>query len=96
VRFIGNVDQALLERSLTGSTNVLISEPFATKFALDTGDHFSLDTPGGMTTFTVAAVYNDYSSDAGVMLMDWRPSGGSIAIRSSTRLRCMHGPAPIL
>jgi putative ABC transport system permease protein len=70
VRFIGNVDQALLERSLTGSTNVLISEPFATKFALDTGDHFSLDTPGGMTTFTVAAVYNDYSSDAGVMLMD--------------------------
>ena len=70
VRFIGQVDQNALARSLTGSTNVLISEPFATKFSLDTGDRFALDTPAGTTTFRVAAVYNDYSSDAGVVLMD--------------------------
>jgi putative ABC transport system permease protein len=70
VRFIGRVDAAALAQSLPGSTNVLISEPFATKFGLDTGGTFALDTPAGMTTFTVAAVYNDYSSDAGVILMD--------------------------
>jgi putative ABC transport system permease protein len=70
LRFIGRVDQARLGRELSGSTNVLISEPFATKFSLDTGDRFALDTPAGMTTFTVAAVYNDYSSDAGVALVD--------------------------
>ena len=70
VRFIGRVDTAALAHDLPGSTNVLISEPFATKFGLDTGGTFALDTPAGMTTFTVAAVYNDYSSDAGVILMD--------------------------
>jgi putative ABC transport system permease protein len=70
LRFIGHVDQAALATSLPGSTNVLISEPFATKFGLDTGATFALDTPSGMTTFTAAGVYNDYSSDAGVILMD--------------------------
>jgi putative ABC transport system permease protein len=70
VRFIGRVDQDALQRGLPGSTNVLISEPFATKFSLDTGDRFTLDTPSGTVTFSVAAVYNDYSSDAGVVLMD--------------------------
>jgi putative ABC transport system permease protein len=70
VRFIGRVDRNALQRGLPGSDNVLVSEPFATKFGLDTGDRFSLDTPSGMTTFTIAAVYNDYSSDAGVVLMD--------------------------
>ncbi len=70
VRYIGRVDEATLMHGLPGSDNVLISEPFATKFSLDTGDRFALDTPSGMTTFSVAAVYNDYSSDAGVVLMD--------------------------
>jgi putative ABC transport system permease protein len=70
VRFIGRVDQNELQHELPGSTNVLISEPFATKFGLGTGDQFALDTPAGMTTFSVAAVYNDYSSDAGVVLLD--------------------------
>ena len=71
VRFIGPADQAALIRTLPGSTHVLISEPFSSKFKLGTGDTFTLDTPSGPTTFTVAAVYNDYSSDAGVMLMDF-------------------------
>ncbi len=70
VRFIGRVDRDALEQMQPGSANVLISEPFATKFSLDTGDRFTLDTPSGVTTFSVAAVYNDYSSDAGVVLMD--------------------------
>ena len=70
VRFIGRVDQAALQRLPPESTSVLISEPFATKFGLDTGDRFRLDTPAGLARFTVAAVYNDYSSDAGVVLLD--------------------------
>lgn len=70
VRYIGNVDPAAVARELPGSTNVLISEPFATKFGLGTGQTFVFDTPSGPTTFTIAAVYNDYSSDAGVVLMD--------------------------
>jgi putative ABC transport system permease protein len=70
VRFIGAVDQGVLARTLPGSMNVLISEPFATKFALAAGDRFALDTPAGMATFTVAAVYNDYSSEGGVVLID--------------------------
>ena len=70
VRYIGYVDSAAIARQLPNSKRVLISEPFATKFGLDTGQTFTFDTPSGPTVFTVAAVYNDYSSDAGVVLMD--------------------------
>lgn len=57
---------------LAGTTNVLVSEPFATKFGVRAGDRIVLPTPVGLTTFTVAAVYNDYSSDAGIVLVDAR------------------------
>ncbi len=70
LRFIGVADAGELARTLPGTTGVLISEPFATKFRLGRGDHFAIDTPAGLTTFTVAAIYNDYSSDAGVFLLD--------------------------
>jgi putative ABC transport system permease protein len=70
LRFIGVADAAELARTLPGTTGVLISEPFATKFRLGRGDTFEIDTPAGPTTFHVAAIYNDYSSDAGVFLLD--------------------------
>ena len=70
LRFVGVADPQQLARTLPNTTNVLISEPFATKFHLDRGDRFAFETPAGRTTFTVAAIYNDYSSDAGVMLLD--------------------------
>ncbi len=70
LRFVGVADPQQLARTLPNTTNVLISEPFATKFHLGRGDRFAFDTPAGSTTFTVAAIYNDYSSDAGVMLLD--------------------------
>ena len=72
LRFIGVTDARELARALPDTTNVLISEPFATKFHLGRDDRFSFDTPAGPATFTVAAIYNDYSSDAGVMLLDSR------------------------
>ncbi len=75
LRFIGVADTRALAQQLPGTTQVLISEPFATKFDVGRGDRFELDTPAGKTTFSVAAIYNDYSSDAGIILMDARTFG---------------------
>jgi putative ABC transport system permease protein len=72
LRFIGVTDTRALARTLPGTTQVLVSDPFSTKFHIGRGDSFSLDTPGGKTSFTIAAIYNDYSSDAGIVLMDSR------------------------
>jgi putative ABC transport system permease protein len=72
LRFIGVADTRALARTLPGTTQVIISDPFSTKFHIGRGDRFTLDTPSGPTTFTVAAIYNDYSTDAGIVLMDSR------------------------
>jgi putative ABC transport system permease protein len=72
LRFIGVADTQALARTLPGTTDVLISDPFSTKFHIGRGGSFRLDTPAGPTTFTVAAIYNDYSSDGGVVLLDSR------------------------
>jgi putative ABC transport system permease protein len=72
LRLLGGANAAELARTLPGSTKVLASEPFATKFGVVPGDRIVLPTPSGPTTFTVAAIYNDYSSDAGVVLVDTR------------------------
>lgn len=72
LRVLGGADPAALARALAGTTNVLVSEPFATKFGVGRGDRIELPTPSGTTPFTVAGVYNDYSSDAGIVLLDVR------------------------
>ena len=72
VRVLGRHDLGALARELTVGTAVLASEPFASKFGVREGDRITLPTPSGPTTFTVAAIYNDYSSDAGVVLLDVR------------------------
>jgi putative ABC transport system permease protein len=72
LRFIGTVDTRALAHTLPGTDNVVISEPFATRFHTGVGDTVDVDTPSGLTHFKVAAVYNDYSSDAGVVLADSR------------------------
>ena len=72
LRVLGGGDPARLVRTLAGTTNVLVSEPFATKFGVTRGDRIDLPTPSGSTPFTVAGIYNDYSSDAGVVLLDVR------------------------
>jgi putative ABC transport system permease protein len=71
-RLLDGGDPAALTRRLPGSTEVLVSEPFATKFGVRAGDTLVLPTPSGATAFRVGAVYNDYSSDAGVVLVDLR------------------------
>jgi putative ABC transport system permease protein len=72
LRLLDGADPRALARSVPGTTNVLVSEPFASKFGVARGDVLRLPTPSGPTDFTVAALYNDYSSDAGVVLVDMR------------------------
>ena len=69
---LGGADPRVLARSLPGTTGVLASEPFASKFGVEPGDTIVLPTPSGATAFRIAALYNDYSSDAGVVLLDTR------------------------
>ena len=49
---------------------VLVSEPFARRFGVDTGGLVSLPTPAGPRTFRAAGVYRDYSNDRGTVVMD--------------------------
>ncbi len=49
---------------------VVVSESFAIKHRAAVGDRIDLDTPGGPRPFRVAAVYYDYSSDRGLVVMD--------------------------
>lgn len=51
---------------------VLISEPFAFRRGLRPGDLLSLRTDAGRRDFPVAAVYRDYGSDQGSVLMNRR------------------------
>jgi len=48
---------------------VLISEPYAYRHKLNTGDQLQLDTDHGRHTFEIAGVYRDYGSDHGVVSM---------------------------
>ena len=49
---------------------VVVSESFAIKHRAAVGDRIELDTPRGPRPFRVAAVYYDYSSDRGLVVMD--------------------------
>jgi putative ABC transport system permease protein len=71
-RFLGEADPRRLAATLPGSLGVLASEPFVTRFGMHVGDLIPVDTPSGHVDFRIAAVYNDYSSDAGIFLVDER------------------------
>ncbi len=49
---------------------VIISEPFAFKQHVSTGDTLQLPTDKGAENFRIAGVYFDYASDEGVVLID--------------------------
>jgi putative ABC transport system permease protein len=50
---------------------VLVSEPFFRRFHLGLGDTIRLDTPSGPHDFRIAGVYLDYTTEGGVILVDW-------------------------
>ena len=50
---------------------VLVSQPFFRRFHLGLGDTLRLDTPSGPHDFKIAGVYLDYTTEGGVILLDW-------------------------
>jgi putative ABC transport system permease protein len=78
-------------RNAIGRDEVIISEPFAMRYRKRDGDVLELTTPQGARSFRVAAVYYDYASDRGVVIMDrgtfrkyWgelQPSGVAASLR---------------
>jgi putative ABC transport system permease protein len=60
---------AAVERAAAGDA-VLVSEAFAIKAGKHAGDSLRLETPAGQKSFRIAAVYYDYTTDRGVVVMD--------------------------
>lgn len=50
---------------------ILVSDPFFRRFHLGLGDSLTLNTPGGTHTFKIAGVYLDYTTEGGIVLVDW-------------------------
>jgi putative ABC transport system permease protein len=57
-------------RRAVGEDAVLVSESFAILFKKKAGDRITLSTPSGERQFEIAAVYYDYSSNRGAVVMD--------------------------
>lgn len=53
-----------------GADAVVVSESFAILFKKEIGDSVELSTPSGPRPFQIAAVYYDYSSNRGAVVMD--------------------------
>lgn len=49
---------------------VVVSEPFERRTGLAEGDEMSLVTPSGRVSLTIRGVFYDYTSDAGVVMID--------------------------
>jgi putative ABC transport system permease protein len=52
--------------------DVLVSEPFHRRFHLGLGDTINLATAAGRRDFRIAGVYIDYTTEGGVILVDWQ------------------------
>jgi len=57
-------------QACVGQNAVVVSESFALKYGKSVGDSINLATPKGEASFRVNAVYYDYSSDRGIIVMD--------------------------
>ena len=51
--------------------SVLVSQPFFRKYHLGLGDTINLATPTGRRDFKISGVYIDYTTESGVILVDW-------------------------
>jgi putative ABC transport system permease protein len=52
--------------------DALVSQPFFRRFHLGLGDTLTLATPTGGHSFRIAGVYTDYTTEGGVILVDWQ------------------------
>lgn len=63
-------DGAAALRAASSPNDVVVSESFVIKHDKRLGDDITLPTPAGDRTFHIAAVYYDYSSDRGVVIIN--------------------------
>ena len=64
-----NVDRASVLEALQEREQVIVSQPFARKRGLGPGDEVRLFAQDGQRSFTIAAIFVDYSSDQGLVAM---------------------------
>lgn len=67
--FLEGEREAILS-SVERGDGVLVSEPLALRRSLERGGRVSVPTPVGMRDYEIAGVFYDYTSDAGLVLMD--------------------------
>lgn len=65
-----NRDGRLILLQAAARGEVVVSEVFARKFRVQTGDSIPLATPTGVREFRVAGVFYDYTTDFGLILFD--------------------------
>jgi putative ABC transport system permease protein len=68
--FKAPVDARRAMQAAIGRDAVVASESFSLRYGVQPGGHVTLPTESGPATFVVAAIYYDYSSDRGVVMMD--------------------------
>jgi putative ABC transport system permease protein len=68
--FKAPVDARAQLRRAIGRDSVIVSEPFAMRYGKRNGDVLRIPTPQGEKLFRIEAIYYDYASDRGVVIMD--------------------------
>lgn len=67
--FLNNEAPSDVMRRVIRHPSVIVTEAFSTRNGVKQGDTLQLETPSGLRQFTVEAVYYDYSSDLGYIVM---------------------------
>lgn len=68
--FMNGEETSEVAAQLIDQDRVVVSEPFAVRHGVATGDSISLPTPEGLVEFEVAGVFYDYSNEGGMVVMD--------------------------
>ncbi len=70
LRFLPGEDREAILRSLPGQDRAIVSEPFANRHGVHTGDRLTLPLGARQVVVTVAGIYYEYSSSQGFVLLD--------------------------
>jgi putative ABC transport system permease protein len=68
--FLGGRNAEEAASAARARSEVLVSEPYARRFGVESGGTVRLATPRGERTFRVEGVYRDYSNDKGTVMLD--------------------------
>ncbi len=67
--FVRGDETRIIERVTQGS-ELIVSETFSLKFGVKEGENLFLQTPRGPKTFRIAAVFFDYTTENGMIIID--------------------------